>query len=96
MTTRWVVGVCALEFEPARPVFFVVERRDAVTLERIIRHTCLPGTTIITDCWRGYAGLSNLGFNHITVNHSRHFVDPLTGWLFIVAGEGNFIIIRRY
>jgi len=50
--------------------------------EAIIKHV-LPGSEIWTDCWRGYAGLNNLGgvspYVHKTVNHSRNFVDPESG-----------------
>lgn len=38
-----------------------------------------PDTNIITDCWRGYAGLTQEGFRHKTVNHTLNFVDPDTG-----------------
>lgn len=79
MTTRWVVGLLSLEHQPPRPIFHVVQRRDAATLERIIAKHCLPGTTIRSDQWRGYNGLAGLGFVHQTVNHSRHFVNPVTG-----------------
>jgi hypothetical protein len=42
----------------------------------------MTGTTIWSDEWRAYNGLNQLGFRHHTVNHSRHFVDPVTGlWL---------------
>ena len=33
----------------------------------------------MTDCWAAYLTLANHGFNHWAVNHSRAFVDPLTG-----------------
>ncbi|KCZ82163.1 hypothetical protein H312_00440 [Anncaliia algerae PRA339] len=37
------------------------------------------GTTIATDCWKGYLNLNSLGFVHITVNNLKNFFDPLTG-----------------
>ena len=36
-------------------------------------------TTIYTDMWKAYDSLSWCGFQHGTVNHSQHFVDPVTG-----------------
>ena len=32
----------------------------------------------MSDCWPAYNELEAKGFNHLTVNHSRHFVDPDT------------------
>jgi len=30
----------------------------------------LPGTTILSDCWKAYNSLSVEGYLHETVNHS--------------------------
>jgi len=57
----------------------MVDQRDAATLEPIIRNNILPGTRIWSDQWGAYNNLNNLGFIHQTVNHSRHYVDPVTG-----------------
>ena len=32
-----------------------------------------------TDLWRGYRALHDFGMEHQTVNHTDHFVDPVTG-----------------
>ena len=53
-------------------------RRDQATLLPIIERHIEPETTIITDLWRGYNGLNDLGYNHLTVNHTYNFVDPVT------------------
>lgn len=64
---------------PRKPLFFYVHRRDADTLTRVIRKYIPAGSTIVSDKWRGYAGLSNMNYLHLTVNHSTNFVDPHTG-----------------
>jgi len=54
-----------------------VEKRDAETLCREIQNYVHPGTTIISDCWRGYSdeNLRKIGMMHDTVNHSVCFVN---------------------
>ncbi len=59
--------------------FKCVEDRTAETLVTIIKTFILPGTTIISDCWKSYSSLSREGYNHLTVNHSVNFVDPDSG-----------------
>jgi transposase-like protein len=43
-------------------------KRDHETLLRLIQKHVRPNTTIITDKWKGYIGLQNEGFGHMTVN----------------------------
>ncbi|KAK6049567.1 hypothetical protein COOONC_12928 [Cooperia oncophora] len=73
----WLVG----GIQDGTKLFFVeiVDKRDAATLEAIIRKYVRPGGTIRTDMWGGYNNLANLGYNHEVVNHSANFVDPATG-----------------
>ncbi|KII67026.1 hypothetical protein RF11_06522 [Thelohanellus kitauei] len=62
-----------------RKLFLVeVPDRTANTLLSIISTHVLPGSTIITDCFRSYHNLGHL-YNHLTVNHSETFRDPITG-----------------
>ena len=59
----------------------IVQRRDAATLLPIIQAHTAPGTIIHSDEWSAYNQVSSLPTvsSHSTVNHSLHFVDPVTG-----------------
>lgn len=74
---QWVFGgIC----RNTRSCFLVpVESRDRDTLLTIIKDKIIPGTTIISDCWKAYSCLESEGFKHLMVNHSYNFVDPDTG-----------------
>ena len=66
---------------PALGFMQVVDSRDAATLLPIIAAHVVPGTEVHSDLWRAYNGVSSLPgiAGHSTVNHSLHFVDPVTG-----------------
>jgi transposase-like protein len=74
---QWVLGF--IERESGRVVLQAVETRDKATLLPIIKRWIKPGTTIISDLWKSYDCLKNEGYNHLTVNHSKNFKDPVTG-----------------
>lgn len=68
----WVLGgICS---ETGDMFMETVDKRDKETLIPIILRCVLPGTTIITDCWKAYSGLSEYDLQHLTVNHTYHFV----------------------
>ena len=80
----WVFGM--LETRPPAPgrgVYLVVPNRSRRVLTHIINHFLRGNNVEIhSDCWRGYLNLPNFVLRcaiHLTVNHSRHFVDPITG-----------------
>jgi len=74
---QWVFG--GIGRGSGRVFFSAVEKRDTATLLQVIKSWILPGTTIISDCWKAYDCLESEGFVHLTVNHSINFVDPVTG-----------------
>lgn len=53
-------------------------RRNAETLIPLIEKHVEPGSTIVSDCWGAYNNLDQRGYNHLTVNHTYNFVDPIT------------------
>lgn len=74
---QWVFGGYDVE---TRESFMVrVPDRSANTLIPRLMQFVLPGTTVISDLWASYNTVGNLGYTHLTVNHSQNFVDPITG-----------------
>ncbi len=74
----WIFG--GVEQTEERKVFLsIVEKRDAHTLRSQILKHVRRGSIVVTDFWRGYLGLEELGFVHLRVNHSETFVDAESG-----------------
>ena len=51
-----------------------VKDRTEPTLVSHIQEWVEQGTTIVSDCWKGYVNLKKYGYEHKTVNHSVEFV----------------------
>ena len=80
LSGQWVVGLAEkLNDNTTDARFFLVNKRDHETLHQIICREVEPDTSIHSDCWPGYICLSALSFNHLTVNHSQNFIDPISG-----------------
>ena len=73
----WVFG--GIERESRRCFMVSVEDRTAATLIPIIKQYILPGTKVMSDCWKSYDRLEEEGYIHGTVNHSLEFVNSETG-----------------
>ena len=66
---------------PATGYMEIVQSRDRATLHSIIQQHTLPNTVVHTDEWAAYGRMTSLPniTSHAVVNHSLHFVDPVTG-----------------
>ncbi|QQP53430.1 Putative LOC101846883, partial [Caligus rogercresseyi] len=72
---HWVFG--GVERESGKCFIVEVEDRRENTLLTILQQYVAPGTTIMFDGWASYRRIPDLGMTHLTVIHSRNFVDPL-------------------
>ena len=74
---QWVLGgICR---ETGDCFLIPVANRSEETLLPLIQKYVAAGSIIYTDQWAAYNRLSQVGFQHGTVNHSLNFVDPETG-----------------
>lgn len=71
---KWVFGL--YERGSKRCYLQVVEKRRSEDLIPIIVERCTPGATVISDSWAAYGKLTDCGFPHYIVDHTRFFVDP--------------------
>ncbi|GBN63190.1 hypothetical protein AVEN_187051-1 [Araneus ventricosus] len=55
------------------------KRVDETFIEITKKKNVEPGTTVLSDCWASYNGLTAEGYVHYTINHSKNFNDPVTG-----------------
>ena len=74
---QWVFG--GIDVVTRQGFLIAVPQRNADALLPIIQQYILPGTTIISDKWAAYNTIANVGYQHLTVNHTYNFVDPDTG-----------------
>ena len=76
----WLICIVDTSFLPSRGFCCLVDNRSASHLLPIILNVVRPGSIIHTDDFKSYIKLSNISdFNHLTVCHKYHFVDPITG-----------------
>ncbi|RLU22757.1 hypothetical protein DMN91_005035 [Ooceraea biroi] len=75
----WIFGAIQVDTGELRLEICPENRRTSEALFPLIKKHILPGTIIHSDCWRAYDCLKDHGYNHSSVNHEEHFVDPETG-----------------
>ncbi|XP_023209731.1 uncharacterized protein LOC111612724 [Centruroides sculpturatus] len=73
---QWVFG--GYDVNTKQSFMVAVDQRNAATLLPILQQFVLPGTIVVSDLWAAYNTIRNLGYQHLTVNHSINFVDPIT------------------
>lgn len=76
---KWLFG--AIDTVSKSFVLRNIPNRKAFTLSRVIKETIAEDTAVVSDMWPAYISLFSKepGYTHKTVNHSRHYVDPVTG-----------------
>lgn len=75
---QWVFG--GREKNDHTKIFMIpVHNRKEVTLLPLIQKWIKPGSIIHSDCWKAYTNLAKKGYHHITVNHSKEFINTETG-----------------
>ena len=61
----------------------LVDDCSAATLLPLIQQFIAPGSIIHSDEWAAYRNIAQMNvvppYQHLTVNHTVNFVDPLTG-----------------
>ena len=75
-----------------------VPDRRADTLEALILQHVLPGTHIVSDGWRAYGNLANIGngiYTNSVINHSENFVDPVENDVHTQSIEGFWMYAKR-
>lgn len=72
----WVFG----GYDPTEKEGFLVSvpNRNAETLLPLIKKYILPGSTVVSDCWKEYSKGGGEGYRDLTANHQVHFVDAQT------------------
>ncbi|BHF76153.1 hypothetical protein SprV_0501925100 [Sparganum proliferum] len=62
-----------------RQLWLVVNDRSWPALRAVIKKWVAKGSIIVTDEWKAYKRLPSEGYEHFTVNHTKHLKDPTTG-----------------
>ena len=89
----WVFGV--VERGSQKVLLFRVPDRTRETLvHRLITTHIQPGTVIYSDQFTPYIPLNQLGYIHVSVNHSKNFVDPDSG-AHTNTTEGVWALVKK-
>ena len=78
-------GIVDISSRPATGYMQLVDLRNAATLLPIIQQHVHSGTVVHSDEWALCSQLSSASYSHSSVNHSLHFVDPITGLILSIS-----------
>ena len=71
---QWVFGGRE-KYDKSKVFMIPVENRKQTTLLPIIKKWIKAGSIIHSDCWKAYNCLERNGYTHVTVNHSKEFLN---------------------
>ena len=74
---QWCFG--GVDLATGEFFMILVPNRAEVTLLPVIQRNVAAGTRVRSDEWAAYRNLNANGYVHETVNHTQHFVNPVTG-----------------
>jgi ISXO2-like transposase domain len=94
--TQWLFGGIQRTATNWRCFIELVDDRKRETLEAVILRRIEPGTIIISDGWRSYSHLSELGYSHFVVVHEQNFVSPENSIVHTQRIENNWLILKRF
>ena len=92
----WVFGALVRGSNPQKFALAIVTNRKRRTLERVIDQMIDQRSTIVSDGWGGYVGLSAAGFHHLVVNHSENFVHPRDPAIHTQGIENLWYVLMRF
>lgn len=74
----WILGMVE-KSSTRRIILRQVDDRTKNTLFTKIEESIYKDTKLHTDMWKGYMGLEDHYIEHLSVNHSENYKDPITG-----------------
>ncbi|KII64254.1 hypothetical protein RF11_02612 [Thelohanellus kitauei] len=74
---------------------FVEERTESILIP-IIQRRIAPGTKIISDGWKSYQSLSQLGYDHEVIIHDQNFIHPDDPTINTQKTENLWGVLKRF